>query len=201
MNFPTLFFGDPRDVDIVEIFRYRKIAQWELMHHSGDFSYHTTNLFFKTLRIIIEKFLACISIRIKKWKLKGRKLLTKDVKYKPNLDNILKSDIRYINFKHIRISPYYLQQMKKNIFSMIRQQGPPTFFITFTSVEHQWTPFLNTLTKLHSKRKKRKHIETIEDYNIDYLIRNNPVTCTRYYRHRISPLKKRYLKKKHSSKR
>jgi len=51
------------------------------------------------------------------------------------------------------------------------------------------------LTKLDSKRKKRKHIETIEDYKIDYLIRKNLVTCTCYYRHRINALKKRYLKK------
>jgi len=73
---------------------------------------------------------------------------------------------------------------------MIHQQGPPTFFITFTSGEHRWAPLVNTLTKLHSKREKRKHIETIEDYNIDYLIRKNLVTCTRYYRHRINALKK-----------
>lgn len=79
MNLPTLFLGDPRDGDIVKRFCYQKIAQWEIMHHSGDSSYHTTNLFFKTLRIIIENVLACISIRIRKGKLKGRKLLEKDI--------------------------------------------------------------------------------------------------------------------------
>jgi len=88
------------------------------------------------LQIIIEKFLARILIRIRKGKLKGRKLLAKDVKYKPKLDNILKSDIGYIDFEYIIISLDYLQQIKKKIFAMIHQQGPPTFFVTFTSVEH-----------------------------------------------------------------
>jgi len=49
MSFPTVFFGDPRDNDIVEIFHYQKITQWELMQYSSDFSYHTSNLFFKML--------------------------------------------------------------------------------------------------------------------------------------------------------
>ena len=71
------------------------------------------------MRIIIEKIMSCISIRIRKGKLQGRKLLAKDVKYKPNLEKLLKSHIGYIDFKHIRISPDYLQQMQKHIFEMI----------------------------------------------------------------------------------
>ena len=49
MNFPTLFYGDPRDTDIVKRFSYLEIVKWELLHASGDFSYHTTDLFFKTV--------------------------------------------------------------------------------------------------------------------------------------------------------
>jgi hypothetical protein len=60
MNFPTLFFGDPRDDDIVKNFTYLQIVKWELLHTSGDFSYHTTNLFFKTMRILIDKVVPCM---------------------------------------------------------------------------------------------------------------------------------------------
>jgi len=125
-----------------------------------------------------------------KGELKGRKLLEKYIKYKPNLDNLIKSEIDYMDFNHIRNSLDLLQQMKKNIFAMISQQGPLNFLVTFTSVEHRWTPLVNTLAMLHDKRKKRKHIETIEDCNINYLIRNNPVTYGCYYRHMINALKK-----------
>jgi hypothetical protein len=62
MNFPTLFYGDPRDDDNVKRFSYLKIVKWELLHDSYDFSYHTTNLFFKTMRIIIDNVLSCIWI-------------------------------------------------------------------------------------------------------------------------------------------
>jgi len=136
MNFPTLFYGDPCASDITEWFNYQKIVWWELLHSGGDFSCHITNLFFKTMRIIIEKVLSCMWMRIIKGQLQGRKLLAKYVKYKANLEKILKCDIGYIDFKNIRISPDYLQQNKKTIFAMIWQLGPPNFFITFTGAEH-----------------------------------------------------------------
>jgi hypothetical protein len=60
MNFPTLFYGDPRGNDITEQFNYHKIVQWELLHSRGCFSCHITNLFFKTMRIIIEQVLSCM---------------------------------------------------------------------------------------------------------------------------------------------
>jgi hypothetical protein len=107
------------DDDIVKRFSYQKIVKWELLHASGDFSYHTTNLFFKMVRTIIDKVLSCMWIRIRKGQLQGRKLLEKDVKYKPNLEKILKSDIGYIDFKNIHISPDYFQHIKKNVFAMI----------------------------------------------------------------------------------
>jgi hypothetical protein len=62
-----------------------------------------------------------------------KKDISKRFQVQINLEKILKSDIGYIYFKNIHISPDYLQQIKKNIFAMIRQLGPPTFFVTFTS--------------------------------------------------------------------
>jgi hypothetical protein len=58
MNFPTLFYGDPCGIDITERFNYHKIVRCEMLHSSGCFSCHITNLFFKTMRIIIEQVLS-----------------------------------------------------------------------------------------------------------------------------------------------
>jgi hypothetical protein len=35
---------------------------------------------------------------------------------------------------------------------MIQQLGPPTFFVTFTSVESKWIPLLKCLYDLNSKK-------------------------------------------------
>ena len=42
---------------------------------------------------------------------------------------------------------------------------------------------------MYSNRKKRKHIEAIGKYDIDYLVRKDPVTCACYCMHRIDALK------------
>ena len=190
MNFPTLFYGNACDDDMTNRFSYQKIVQLELLQASGDFQYHTTNFFFKTMRIIIDKVLSCIWVRIRKGQLKGRKILAKDVKYRANLEKLLKCDIGYIDFKNIRISSDHLEQIRKNIFAMIRQLGPPTFFVTFTSAEHRWKPLVDTLVTLFRNKENKNAIDILEDDDIDYLIRKYPVTCSQYYRHRINAIKR-----------
>jgi hypothetical protein len=128
-------------------------------------------------------------VRIRKGHLPGRNLLAKDVNYKVNLDKILKSDIGYIDFKNICISPDYLQQNKKIVFAMIQKLGLSTFFITFTSAEHRWDPLVAAVSYLHKNRKCKKQTDTLENDSIDYLIRKDPVTCTGYYRHRVNALR------------
>jgi hypothetical protein len=141
------------------------------------------------MHIIIEQVLSCMWVRIRKGQLQGRNLLAKDVKYKANLEKILKYDIGYIDFKNIRISPDYFQQNKKIVFAMIQQLGPPTFFITFTSVENHRNSLVATVSALYRNRKRKKQTDTLENDDIDYLIRKDPVTCTHYYRHRINALR------------
>lgn len=58
MNFPTLFFYDPGDNDIDQKLSYQKIVKWELLHSQRYFSYHTTNLFFKTIKILIDQVMS-----------------------------------------------------------------------------------------------------------------------------------------------
>ena len=77
---------------------------------------------------------AWISIRI--GELKGKKITAKEVKSKANLEKTLKTPIAYRSLKVIRTSPDYYENMKKDLFAMIRQLGPPSFFVTFTSAEH-----------------------------------------------------------------
>ena len=126
-------------------FTYQKLAQWELLHFHQDFALHMTNLFSKAIKILIQQVLLTMWVRIRKGQLQGRKLLAKDVKHKPNFKKNLKSEIGYIDFKRIRISPDYMNQLKKNIFAMIRQLSPPTFFLTFTSAKESWDPLMSTL--------------------------------------------------------
>ena len=112
----------------------------------------------------------------------------KDVKTKNNLEKILRSPIGYRTLKSIRTSPDYFENMKKDLFAMIHQLGPPTFFVTFTSAEHLWVPLCNALYQIE-KRNLKESLESSQEYTIDSLIRRHPVICSRYYRHENKNIK------------
>jgi hypothetical protein len=63
-------------------------------------------------------------------------LTTSDVSKNVNLYKILKSNLGYKELGHIKTSLNYLYQLQKDVFAMIRQLGPPYFFVTFTSVNN-----------------------------------------------------------------
>jgi hypothetical protein len=60
-------------------------------------------------------------ICIQKTILKGQKPIATEVKNSKNIENILKSDLGYKEFKKNKKSPDYLDRLQKNVFAMIRQ--------------------------------------------------------------------------------
>jgi hypothetical protein len=64
------------------------------------------------------------------------------VQYKWNLDNIFKSYLGYHDLKILHNSHDYFERLSKNLFAIIWQLGPPTFFATFTSIQRLWDHFI-----------------------------------------------------------
>jgi hypothetical protein len=90
-------------------------------------------------------------VHIRKGELLGHQFQTRDVINKPNLDVILHFNLGHIDLLGLCTSPNYLSQLKKDVFTMIQQLGPPTFFVTFTNVESKWLLSLKCLYDLNSK--------------------------------------------------
>jgi hypothetical protein len=70
----------------------------------------------------------------------------------PNLDVILHFDLLYVDLLSVNTSPDYLNQLQKDVFAMIRQLGPPTFFVTITSAKSKWLLLLKCLYDINSKK-------------------------------------------------
>jgi hypothetical protein len=81
-------------------------VQWELLHKSKDFSTNISNLFFKAIKISIQKVISSGWVRICKGKLNGRSLKAFEVQDKPNLDKIFKSYLKYCDLEGLCISPH-----------------------------------------------------------------------------------------------
>ena len=102
------------------------------------------------------------------------------------LHDIFKQDDGFMFLKQVRSSPYYWQSKKKELFSVIRQLGIPTLFMSLSASEIKNFDLLKILYKLQYK----KPISTEEVLNLDMvtktkLIKNDPVTCVRYCHNRF----------------
>jgi hypothetical protein len=71
-------------------------------------------------------------VHIQKGELCGRSLKVYQVWDKPNLNDIFKSYLGYHDLEGLHNSPNYLERLRKILFAMIQQLGPPMFFVTFT---------------------------------------------------------------------
>ena len=114
LNFPTLFYGYPRNQNIYDKFFQHAIAKWEFLHKNHDFAQNIQNIFFKAIKICIQKVKNSSWIRIRKRKLTGRTLTTNQIIQEPNLDKILQSHIGFRDLERLRTFPYYTQGLRKN---------------------------------------------------------------------------------------
>ncbi len=68
---------------------------------------------------------------------------------------------------------------------MIKQLGPPQFFVTFTCVNN-WSILVKTLKELHIEHVQNLNIKNKNLPNIKNLVKNDLVTCMHYYEHKMN---------------
>ena len=91
--------------------------------------------------------------------------------------------------KTIRSSPAFWQQKQKELMSMIRQLGCPTFFLTLSAAEIKWPELLRILKEILDDVKfPIDPILELQWNERAELIRRDPVTCSRYPDHRSKEL-------------
>ena len=102
------------------------------------------------------KVLSSIWVRLRKGKAGILSLTAGVVSQDTNIERLLQSKIGFKDFEALRTSPDYKDKLKSNSFAMIRQLGPPTFFVTFSAAERLWIPLLTALEELNID--KQAHI-------------------------------------------
>lgn len=102
------------------------------------------------------------------------------------MNSLIQHDEGYKMLENLSSSPSYWKKEVQENRAMIRQLGIPNFFITLSSAETQWNELLKILMKVAKNIDISK--ENAENLSFEAkakLIRNDPVTCTRYFDHRI----------------
>jgi hypothetical protein len=183
--FPTVFGGEKQpqpnsDHDISK----KDIIKWELTHVDRRFCSSIENIFFKfemSQRIAIH---SNISIR-------GRRGRLQDITYESLcnatiLQTLHEKNLLFREFKTVRGTPQYWDEVKKDIFAMLRQlSNPPTFFMSLSMADTRWVPLLKALLEI--KRNRQVSDDEVEQLTPDEkmkLVQDDPVTCSRYFNHK-----------------
>ena len=188
LAFPSIYCGQPRldNASRAVPVHYSTICKWELRNVDRRVAMNIPNIFFKLKRLQIKQIRDKVTLAIRKCKTKGRKMTVSEVLSPGFVDNLVKQDDGFRVLRSLRGSPPYWESAKNDVFAMIRQLGMPTWFCSFSAAETKWTPLLRCLSKLvKNKDLSDEEVDALTWQEKCFLIKSDPVTCARYFEHRI----------------
>ncbi|XP_060603886.1 uncharacterized protein LOC132756767 [Ruditapes philippinarum] len=197
LSFPTIFCGQSRVSNLIRQvpLHYSDICKWELRNVDRRVALCVPNIFYKLKKLQIKQIKDKVTLAVRKCKLKGQTLTVEKMLSPEFVDNLTMQNDGYRVLRTLRGSPPYWEQAKRDLFSMIRQIGLPTWFCSFSAAETKWKPLLKTLVKFVD----RKDITLEATQELSWLekcrlIKNDPVTCARYFDFRVQSFIRDVLK-------
>ena len=188
--FPTIFCGGERPTNDE---RERPVStatlfKAELRNIDPRVSLNIPNIFWKATHLKIKQVLSCCHLALRRiFGAKDKKITAGDLLNQETRDSIRRLDEGYRIFRSIRHSPSYFEQKKRELNSMIRQLGYPSYFYSLSAADTHWVDLIRCLGKLVNQ----------EDMSDDYisnemtfadkcrLVAAHPAACVRYFHHRV----------------
>ena len=197
--FPSIFCGQrPPSKDETSVpVHYSDIVKWELRSVDRRAAQLVPNIFFKHKKLQMKQISDKMNVAIRRCKNKGKKITAAETRESTYLDKLVKLDEGYYIFRQLRNSPAYLEaRKKKDIFAMIRQQSLPTWFMSLSAADTRWTDPLRVLAKLNDGIEySEKELDAMTWQEKTKLVQKDPVTCSRYFEHRVQEFLNTILKR------
>ena len=195
--FPTIFCGQTppsRDERLVPV-HYSDIVKWELRSVDRRAAQSVPNIFFKHKKLQMKQISDKVNLAVRRCKKRGQKITAAEARDSSYVDKLVNLDEGYYIFRQLRNSPAYLETRKKDIFAMIRQLSLPTWFMSLSAADTRWTDLLKMLAKLNEGIDySEKEIENLSWQEKTKLVQKDPVTCSRYFDHRVQEFLNTVLK-------
>ena len=195
--FPTIFCGQTppsRDERLVPV-HYSDIVKWELRSVDRRAAQSVPNIIFKHKKLQMKQISDKVSLAVRRCKKRGQKITAAEARDSSYLDKLVNLDEGYYIFRQLRNSPAYLETRKKDIFAMIRQLSLPTWFMSLSAADTRWTDLLKMLAKLNDGIDYlEKELENLSWQEKTKLVQKDPVTCSRYFDHRVQEFLNTVLK-------
>ena len=195
--FPTIFCGQTppnRDERLVPV-HYSDIVNGNCVVLTGElpsqFQIYSLNIKKLQMKQISDK----VNLAVRRFKKRGKKITAAEARDSSYLDKLVNLDEGYYIFRQLRNSPAYLETRKKDIFAMIRQLSLPTWFMSLSAADTRWTDLLRMLAKLNDGVDySEKELENLNWQEKTKLVQKDPVTCSRFFNHRVQEFLNTVLK-------
>ena len=195
--FPTIFCGQTppsRDERLVPV-HYSDIVKWELRSVDRRAAQSVPNIFFKHKKLQMKQISDKVNLAVRRCKKRGQKITAAEARDSSYVDKLVNLDEGYYIFRQLRNSPAYLETRKKDIFAMIRQLSLPTWFMSLSAADTRWTDLLRMLAKLNDRIDySEQELENLSWQEKTKLVQKDPVTCSRYFDHRVQEFLNTVLK-------
>ncbi|CAF3286262.1 unnamed protein product [Rotaria sp. Silwood2] len=187
LTFPKIYCGKQRKIKENVKLTYAKIAKSELRMFDRRCG-RISKLFFTYKKLQTRKFSDAISITLRKTK-NTKNVTVAQMLNRDYVNGLIHNDDAFTFLRCDRSSPAFWELKKKELMAMNRQLGCATIFLTLSAAETKWSELIVILAKVL----ENKVITLEEAENMSYektcdLIRKDPVTCVRYFEHRIKCL-------------
>ena len=195
--FPTIFCGQtpPSSDERLVPVHYSDIVKWELRSVDRRAAQSVPNIFFKHKKLQMKQISDKVNLAVRRCKKRGQKITAAEARDSNYLNKLVNLDEGYYIFRQLRNSPAYLETRKKDIFAMIRQLSLPTWFMSLSAADTRWTDLLKMLAKLNDGIEySEKELEHLTWQEKTKLVQKDPVTCSRYFDHRVQEFLNTVLK-------
>ena len=191
LAYPNIYCGQSRlnnKLRKVPVY-YSEICKSELRHQDRRVAQDADNLFFKTKKLQMNMMLDKVQIAMRKCKCKDLSLRAGSLKDPVMVNDIVFKDIGYKFLNTVRGSPPYFQAVAKDLFAMIRQLGPVTFFASFSAAETRWKHLLKISGKVvDGVDYSDEDVDNLTWVEKCRLIQSDPATCARHFDHHVQLL-------------
>ena len=195
--FPSIFCGQtpPSKEERIVPVHYSDIVKWELRSVDRRAAQSVPNIFFKHKKLQMKQISDKVNLAVRRCKKRGQKITAAEARDSNYLDKLVNLDEGYYIFRQLRNSPAYLEMRKKDIFAMIRQLSLPTWFMSLSAADTRWTDLLKMLAKLNDGIEySETELERLTWQEKTKLVQKDPVTCSRYFDHRVQEFLNTILK-------
>ena len=195
--FPTIFCGQTppsRDERLVPV-HYSDIVKWEFRSVDRRAAQSVPNIFFKHKKLQMKQISDKVNLAVRRCKKRGQKITAAEARDSSYVDKLVNLDEGYYIFRQLRNSPAYLETRKKDIFAMTRQLSLPTWFMSLSAADTRWTDLLRMLAELNDGIDySEQELENLSWQEKTKLVQKDPVTCSRYFDHRVQEFLNTVLK-------